>query len=197
MVIAFRVVYLSHDELVRGDAALERDEREVAVAHYRRAIRWFAPLSPYPVRAIDRLERLAELAELEGDASLALGCHRSIRAGLMAARSVYAPHGVSLDRANRNIARIVAHGPRPPMDAARDVASLEAEHLRMLESTRRPSLFFVVLALAGFGTWVLAAHAFATRAIDDDDRIVSRPARLYAAVFVTGFLLFVVGLRFA
>lgn len=196
-VIAFRVVYASASELALGDAALEREDREVAAAHYRRAVRWYAPLSPYPGRAIDRLERLAELAEREGDPAFALACHRSIRAGIMSTRSTYTPHGDALDRANRAIARLMTAGPRPPMDAARDRASLEAEHLRLLERTPRPSLFFVVLALLGFATWVSAAFAFGERAIDEDDRIIRRQALLVGAVFALGFVLFVVGLRFA
>jgi hypothetical protein len=196
-VVAFRVVYASIGELAQGDAALGHEDRDVAIAHYRRTIRWYAPLSPYPARAIDRLERLASLAETEGDVATALACHRSIRAGIMSTRSTYTPHAEALDRANRSIARIVATGPRPPMDAARDVASLEAEHLRLLRDVKRPSLPFVLLALLGFALWVGAAFTFGEHAIDQDDRIMKRPAFRIASVFALGFLLFAVGLRFA
>jgi hypothetical protein len=197
MVIAFRVVYASIGELALGDAALANEDREVAIAHYRRTIRWYAPFSPFPVRAINRLERLASLSETEGDAVMALACHRSIRAGIMSTRSTFTPHTEALDRANRNIARLMASGPRPPMDAARERASLEAEHLRLLRDVERPSLPLVVLALFGFVLWVGAAFTFGERAIDDDDRIIRRSALRIASVFALGFLLFVVGLRFA
>ena len=197
LVIAFRVVYASSTELSLGDTALARRDREVAVAHYRRAIRWYAPLSPHPSRAIERLERLATLSEQEGDVTLALACHRSIRAGILSTRSFYTPHASALERADRQIARLVASGPRPPMDAARDRASLEAEHLRMLRDVQQPSLPFAVLALLGFAVWVAAALAFGERAIDEHDRILSRPALRIGAVFALGMVAFVIGLRFA
>jgi hypothetical protein len=196
-VITFRVVYAGMNELSLGDSALARQDREVAIAHFRRSIRWYAPLAPHTARAIDRLERLAALAESEGDVTTALSCHRSIRAGILSTRSTYTPHADAVDRASRNIARLVASGPRPPMDAARDRGSLEAEHLRMLRDVKRPSLPFVLLAIAGFALWVSAAFLFGERAIDDDDRLIRKEAVRLFGFFALGFLFFVIGLRFA
>lgn len=196
-VVTVRVVVASRGELAAGDALVLRGELGQAVAHYRRAARWYAPLSPYPVRALESLELIAERAEAEGDTAGALSAWRAIRAAILATRSFYIPHEDRLAAADRRIAALMAAGPPPPIDAELTQREREAEYFELLERPLGPSIPWSIAALAGFVAWAGAAFAFSHRAIDSGDGLVPKEARRWAAVWALGFALFCVGLAFA
>jgi len=54
-----------------------------------------------------------------------------------------------------------------------------------------------LMALLGFGLWVGGAFTFASRGIDEDDRLVRPLALRWGLVVLAGFLLFSLGLAFA
>lgn len=194
---ALRVVTSSSAELDRGDAAYTRGEAEIAVMHYRRSARWYAPGSPYHVRAFDALEVIATEAEKRGDTELALSARRAVRAAILSARSFYTPERARLDRANAHIARLMAALPPPPMDAGKTRDALRREHLALLERDTAPSVPWTLVLLAGFVAWVGGAFAFTMRAIDADDRWIALEVKKWSAVIGVGFVLFVVGLLLA
>jgi hypothetical protein len=66
-----------------------------------------------------------------------------------------------------------------------------------LTETRRPSVLWSLVLIAGFLAWVFGAFAFAARAIDEEDRIVAGPARLWGTTVVIGFGLFFLGMALA
>lgn len=198
LLVAFtaRVVTSARAELAVGDSLREQDT-VAAVVHYRRAARFYAPLSPYHVEALDRLAKVGEAAERDGDAELALSAFRAIRSGILSARSVYLPEPARLAAANRRIADLMAAQPPPPMDAGKSRETLRAEHLALLEAIPGPHVGWTLVLLLGFFSWVTGAFMFTQRAIDPEDRLVPRQARLWGAVVLVGLCLFVVGLRLA
>ncbi len=196
-VVAVRVVTSSRSELSRADELRASGETRRAILHYRRAASWFAPGNPFVVDALASLERIGSAAEDEGDAELALLAYRSIRGAILTARSTYTPHRDRLARANARIAALMAAEDPPPMDAAKTQAELEAEHLALLEQSERPNVVWSLVLVFGFAVWVGGAFAFATRAIDDQDRIVSGAARLWGTTIIVGFGLFFLGMALA
>jgi hypothetical protein len=197
LLLAIRVVTASSAELQEAERLRERGDVDASIAHYRRAARWYAPGNPYAAEALDRLAVIAREAEQGGDRERALAAWRSVRGAILGARSFYVPHAERLAEADERIASLMAALPPPPIDAARSPEERRAAHLALLRETPRPSVVWGLLALVGLATWVAAAFAFLTRAIDEDDRLVARPARLWGTVWIVGFGLFVLGLALA
>jgi len=194
---AARVVTSAASELEAADALRARGELPAAVVHYRRAARWYAPASPYHVRALQRLGELGAAAEQDGELELALSAYRGIRAAILSTRSFYTPERARLQAANRRIADLMAAEPPPEMDAGKSRAALAAEHLKLLEADPGPSLLWTLVLLLGFGAWVGGALAFSLRAIDENDRLVRPQAMRWGALVALGLGLFVAGLLMA
>jgi hypothetical protein len=196
-VLAVRVVTSSEAELSRADELRRRGETEQAILHYRRAASWYAPGNPFVLDALSSLESIGNEAEDAGDVERALLAYRSIRGAILTARSTYTPHEDRLARANARIAALMAAEDPPPIDAGKTQAVLEAEHLELLERTKRPNVLWSLVLVLGFAVWVSGAFAFATRAIDEEDRIVSGAARLWGTTIIVGFGLFFLGMAMA
>lgn len=195
--ISVRVVTSAASELERGQALQASGDLEAAVVHYRRAARWYAPASPYHVRALTRLAAIGAQAEAKGDVQLALGAYRAIRGAIMAARSWYIPERDRLRAADERIATLMAAQPRPPMDEGKSEAQLRAEHLALLTADRDPSRGWTAVLLIGFFAWVAGAFALTFRAVDAQDRFVPRELWRWGSVVVLGFGLFVLGMSLA
>jgi len=185
-VLAVRVVTSSRAELARGEALEAEDDPDAAILAYRRAARLYAPGNPYVPAALARLATIGERAEQAGERERALAAYRSIRGGILAARSFYVPHGALLARADERIAALSSEGARDRREA-----------LRELRAPRGPHVGWTFLLLAGWLAWTAGAFAFARRALDEEDRLVPGPARLWGTVIVLGFGLFVIGMALA
>jgi hypothetical protein len=197
LLLAVRAVTASFGELGEANRLRARGEVEPAIAHYRRAARWYAPGNPYSAEALDHLAEIGLAAEEAGDPDLALAAWRSIRGAILGSRSFYVPHPERLEIADQHIATLMAGLPPPPIDAQRSPEERRATHLALLREVPRPALGWSVLALAGLAAWIIAAFAFVTRALDEDDRLVAPQARLWGTVWIAGFGLFVIGLALA
>jgi hypothetical protein len=196
-VVAVRVVLSSRAELLAGDARVAAGDPDAAIPHYRRAASWYAPLSPYPARALDALATIARGAEASGDRARALSAWRGVHAAIFSARGAYLPHDDALAVADRRIAALMASGDPPPIDAELSAAGRERAYLSLLERSPGPSRGASALALFGFCLWVYAAFAFGRRAIDADDRLVRPSALRFSALWAVGFSLFCLGLALA
>jgi hypothetical protein len=192
--VAVRVVLSARAELAQAEQALSNHDEDAAIVHLRRAARWYAPGSPYHVRALEQLAQLGRAAEQRGDVQGALSAYRSLRGAIMAARSLYVPERARLDAANRRIAALMASLPAPGVDRGKSRAQLEREHLALLRAIPGPNTFWSCVVLLGFACWVGAAFAFSARAIDADDRWVAREARRWGSLIALGFGLFVLGM---
>lgn len=197
LALAVRVIGSARTELAEAQELDGRGETARAVAHYRRAARWYAPFSPYPEQALARLAEIGSEAEADADTELALSAWRSIRAATLGARSFYVPHQARLHEADRHIAALMASLPPPPIDVRRTPEEREAADLALLEADSGPTPLPSLVALVGLGTWIAAAFLFATRAFGDDDKMIPREARRWAGVFALGLGLFALGLWLA
>jgi hypothetical protein len=196
-VLLFRVITSAKDELAAAEAQVAQADVDGAIVHYRRAARWYAPLSPYHVTALDRLSAIGVQAEADGDTERALSAYRAVRGSIMATRSFYIPERARLNAANARIAALMAELPPPGMDAGKSKAQIQQEHLALLSKEPGPSVGWTFVLLLGFFGWVSAAFAFSVRAIDEHDRWVLPEARKWGAVIVVGFAMFVLGMALA
>ena len=197
IVLGAKVAVAGRAELDEGLRAEAAGELDAAIAHHRRAVRWFLPVAPWADTALERLLAIGAAAEEDGDPALALSAYRSVRAGVMAGRSLWIPHGEVLRRADERIAQLMAAGDVPPSDARLDAEGREARYLELLEEDRDPALGWALLALLGFGLWIAGAYGVFTRALDRDDRFVETELRTWGTVFVLGFGCFALGLALA
>lgn len=188
-VLAVRVVTGARAELRRGDRLAAAQNVDGAILAYRRAARWYAPGNPYDEEALDKLAAIG--AETE-DPARSLAAWRAVRGAILSTRSFYVPHRDRLDRADEAIARRVTEAAaRSDRGAAR--ASVRAS----LAPPARPHLGWTLLLLVGWMAWTGGAFAFALRALDEEDRLVAKPARLIGTIVVVGFGMFVIGLALA
>jgi hypothetical protein len=92
---------------------------------------------------------------------------------------------------------LMAELPPPGIDAGKSKATIEREHLALLEAVPGPSVGWTCVLLCGFFCWVFAAFVFSVRAIDEHDRWVGVEARRWGALIVVGFTLFAIGMALA
>lgn len=192
-----RVASESRTELAAANAYHEEGQIALATEHYRRAIRWAFPLSPYTAEAIAALESLAERLEADGDAPGALSTWRSLSGGLAATRYLYSGSHPARENANDQIARLLATHQSTAVDANLSVEQLAADHRRLLSEEISPDPWWGALLLLGMSVWVGALAVMARRGFDSAGRFRWASARgpLWGA-FV-GFVSFALGLLFA
>ena len=191
-VLAVRIVGASNAELARGDELRARDDVDAAILAYRRAARWYAPGNPSSTDALDRLAAIALAAHEAGDLETSLAAWRALRGAIRSTRSLWVPHPDRLSRAETQIAILMAEraGPTERAETQRRARS-------QLELPPRPHLIWTVLLLAGWLAWTLGAFAFASWALDEEDRPRGRQAQLWGTVVVLGFGIFVIGMALA
>lgn len=189
-----RVVISARAELAEAEQLLAANDRDAAIVHLRRAARWYAPLSPYHVRALTRLAEIAQAAERAGEVELALSGYRAVRGAILATRSTYVPERARLEAANRRIAVLMSKQPPPGMDAGKSEQQLFEEHLALLTPIPGPDVFWSCVLLLGFVCWVASAFALSVRAIDEEDRWVRSELRRWGGMIALGFSLFVLGM---
>lgn len=193
-VVATRVVVSSHDDLVAGRTSLAGDDVDAAIVHFRRAARGYTPANPYCADALTQLMTIADASEREGEIDRALMAYRAARSAILATRSFYTPHTAVLDAANARIASLMAAEPAPAIDAGKSKEQLEREHLALLQQDTQPKLFWSLVLLCGFVTWVGAAFALASKGFETDGRFNAPVAKRYVVMIALGFAAFVIGL---
>jgi len=194
VLISARVVLSARAELHEAEQLLAANDREAAIVHLRRAARWYAPLSPYHVRALERLRALGRAAEQSGESELALSAYRALRGAILATRSTYVPERPQLEAANLRIAALMAKQDPPGMDAGKSEQQRYEEHLALLTPIPGPNVFWSCVLLFGFVSWVGAAFALSIRGLDSEERWVPRELRRWGSVIAVGFSLFVLGM---
>jgi hypothetical protein len=146
----------------------------------------YAPGNPYSRRA---LASLADAGRAGGPDALA--AWREARSAILATRSFYTPHRDLLEEANKNIAELSAAAEPASRGSAEERRAWHAARLAQDDS---PSVGWTLVALLGLGAWIAGAALFFVRAIDDKDRLRSRPAALYGLTVLVGLVLFFLGL---
>lgn len=192
-VIGLRAVFESRSDLLAGEAALREGHDLRALERFRRAMRWRAPLNPYPERAAESLRALAVDLEVRGRIDDALLAWRSIAGSAAATRVAFATSDRWRREAIAEIARLTAdqeagRGGEPSEEA---IAAAFASH----DVSPNPAGGF--LLLIGFAAWVGGLVATATRGFDADGRWNPGAARGPLVATVVGWIAFVTGLLLA
>jgi hypothetical protein len=192
-----RVASEAREELAAARAYRHDDRPDRAIEHYRRSIRWALPLSPYQAEAVSELESLAKELEAEGDTDLALLAWRSLSGGIAATRTLYSGSQPVREKANDQIARLLARDRSAGVDARLSVEQLAADHRRLLSDRRSPDPFWGLVLLSGMAVWVGALLLLARRGFDSTGRFHWATARGPVWGALLGFLSFALGLLFA
>ncbi len=195
-VMSARAVFEARAALAEASVALAAGDVDLAVVRLRSAARWYAPFNVYATRALVRLEQVGQRADALGEHDRALAAYRSIHAGIQATRGLYTPNRAALARADERIAALMAEEPPPKIDAQRSPEQRKADYLALLQA-KDPSPFGVLLALAGFLTWVGSAAVFVSWGVDAKGRVLRGTARRTAVFLLLGWIAFAVGLRIA
>lgn len=197
LAVAGRVIVGSAMELERGDEAMAGGDPEEARMHWRRAAGWYAPGNPYGVRALERLEQMAEEAAEAGATDEAVLAWRSIRSAILGARGLTTPHADRLARANERIATLMLQQEHAAMDSDRSDSELREAYATLLAAPPGPGVGGALLALLGFLLWVGGAFRMSQRAFDDEDRFDRRVGLRHLGVVGLGLALFALGLTIA
>lgn len=192
-----RVALESRKELAAGNAYRHEGRPGRAIEHYRRSIRWSFPLSPYRAEATSELKSLAGELEAEGDTDLALLAWRSLSGGIAATRTLYSGSQPVREKANDQIARLLARDRSAGVDARLSVEQLAADHRRLLSDRRSPDPFWGLVLLSGMAVWVGALLLLVRRGFDSTGRFHWATARGPVWGALLGFLSFALGLLFA
>jgi hypothetical protein len=126
------------------------DARDVygAAAAYEDAARCYAPGSPYPARAIDRLSIMAKGAEMRGELDLSAYLWEVVRRSIISTRHLWQPNGDALERAERAIVKLRAGAPS-------DTAETNPAFARTAPPRPKdPSPFASILVFAGLLAWI-------------------------------------------
>ena len=192
-----RVAFESRRDLAAADAYRAAARSELAIQHYRRAIRWAFPFSPYSAEAVSELASLANELEAEEDARGAILAWRSLAGGLAASRYLFLGPEPARENANEQIARLLAIERGAAIDTGLSDEQLAADHLRLLSQDISPDPFWGGLLLAGMAVWLGALVLMAQRGFDSAGRFHWASARgpLWGAL--VGFASFALGLLFA
>ena len=188
-VVGVRSIQTAHAELAAGRIDQSEGRSVRAIEHYRRAMRWTFPFSPYPDRAADALRELAVALEDQQDTQGALLAWRSIAGSSAATRSFWAGESPLRREAVEAIARLSGPSSEDPY-LARLAGSSKGF------STSVSARWGTALVL-GFAVWVGGLWLTASRGFDASGTLRWVRARRSLAIALTGFALFIVGMLFA
>lgn len=186
--IGTRVLLTSRAELRSGQEALESGETRAAVTHFRRAVRWYLPLSPYPMTALEELRDLALAAESNGDTPGALFAWRAIHEGLTSARSLGLPHGALRDEADQHIGALMAAS-----EGAQDATA--AEYATALSDGPGIHWLALLAIVFGFSGWVFALVRLSGHPTDTG-MAHTRTVLAWRVLATVGLVVFMLGLWF-
>ncbi len=141
-----RVVLSGEAEILASNTALDAGDAREAIVRARRAARWYAPGAPHVAVAYDRLFALAVASEKNRRDDLALLAWRGVRVSVIETRWLMSPRPEHLERANSEIARIMAKRPR----SAEPDARIRTEELQNLKRHEPPRTLWVALLASGF-----------------------------------------------
>ena len=150
------VVALATGRMIRDGGSRFDEGRRLADAHdvygaaaaFEDAARCYAPGSPYPAKAIDRLSIMAKGAEMRGDTELSLYLWEVVRRSILSTRHVWQPSGDALERAEHAIVKLRAK------DATDAAESNPAAARTAPPRPKDPSPFASILVFAGLLAWI-------------------------------------------
>lgn len=197
-IVAARCWWEARQELRLGQAALAAQDREEAIRHLGRALRWYTPGSEANRQAAELLFLVGREAEDAGETVLALAAYRELRGALFAIRTLWMPHSRWLQPANRRIAALMAgQGSRNGAGEEVGFAEREAEHLALLHRDRSPDPLLSLLVVLCFLAWVAAAFAAIQWGLDEAGHVDGRRMLACLAAGLPCFALWLVAMWLA
>ena len=183
-----RVVVSGEAEIEASNAALDGGDAREAIVRARRAAHWYAPGAPHVRVAYDRLIALAEASEQNRHDDLALLAWRGVRVSVIETRWLLSPHPEHLERADQEIARLMAKSPK----AAEPDERIRIEELAKLKRHEAPRTPWVVLLAVGFVVLAAGLFTWGRQVGGAGGRLVWRQAKLGAVLTVVGAALWLV-----
>ncbi|MEM7447655.1 MAG: hypothetical protein AAF355_05375 [Myxococcota bacterium] len=196
-VIGVRSLSSSRDDLLLAESYEVAGDLEAAALHYRRAIRWYLPGSPFAEKAVQRLVRLAREADRQEERLRALRLWRSLRAAILSIRSTYLPFPKRVRLANERIASLVAMSPESADARSSSYDQRLQLQRRQLSESIGPAAPALCVLLAGFLLWLCGLSWFAMHGLDESGRLKWRLAVRSVLVSLFGFTIFAVGMILA
>jgi len=154
LLIALATARMFRDGKTRFEAGLasaNAGEADLAAQAFEDSARSYAPGSPYPAKALDRLTIMARAAEMRGDQETARHLWEVVRRSVLSTRHVWQPNEDVLERAEGAIARLFAQARSERSEAQRDLVKGAPPR------TRDPSPFASILLFAGLLAWITGA----------------------------------------
>jgi hypothetical protein len=159
------IVGIATVRMIRDGGARFDEGRRLADAHdvygaaaaFEDAARCYAPGSPYPARALDRLALMAKGAEMRGEQELSLHLWEVVRRSVLSARHLWQPNRDALERAERAIAKPRARRAAEAVEAVPAAARTAPPRPRDPSPFGSILLFLGLLAWIGGSAWLFAA----------------------------------------
>ena len=197
-VLSVRVCLEAKREIESAQRLDQAGDFREAIDHYRRALRWWFPMSPFEADAVEGLSRIARTREQAGDVPSALLAWRSLLGGISSTRSFVSRTPAEAGRAKAEISRLLSQG-----KASEELrkAPTEAGGQRGGELGTTPPMapnpIWGALLLFGFALWLASLVALIRRGFDEAGRPHWLAARAPLFAALAGFCSFVLGLFFA
>ncbi len=107
ILLAGNTQYRQWSQLAKGEAAEKRGDLNQAMSGYEAAIHMYTPFSPLITTAAERLWRMAETAQQQGNRERALITYRTLRSSCYSAAWLLQPGEAWIVRCDQRIAMLL------------------------------------------------------------------------------------------
>ena len=190
LVMIMSRVYLGSAVEYRHGLESERNEKiDLAIAHYSRSIKWYAPMSPWGKWSLAALWDIGQKYWAEGDTETAIFAINTLRSAVYSARGPFTPFRGWIKRAD---SWLVSHVPEAHPE-------ITTERITEILS-REPSPNRLWSSMVGIGLigWILSVFAFIFTVLPGPDEKVKRGRAFFVGLLIVVFYgLWVIGLYLA
>ncbi len=189
LMIMSRVYLGSASEYNRAVAAEKDGKTALAIAHYGRSIRWYAPMSPWCKWSLAALWKIGVDSWAKGDSTTAELAMTTLRSSIYSARGPFTPFKGWIKKTD---AWLTSHVPEKHPEITGEELS------QILSRERPPDRFWSFLVGIGFVGWIIAVFAFIFSVLPaSGEKISIRRAVIIGTLVVVSYGLWIVGLYFA
>lgn len=186
VMIMSRVYLGSAVEYRRAVESERQDKIDLAIAHYGRSIKWYAPMSPWGKRSLAALWDIGEKYWADGDTDTAIFAMNTLRSAIYSARGPFTPFRGWIHRAD---VWLISHVPEAHPEISGDRI---AEVLGRESSPNRLWSFFVGIGLVG---WILSVFGFIFTVLPGpDEKVRSGRAVIIGSCVIAFYVLWIIGL---
>jgi hypothetical protein len=187
LVMIMARVYLGSAVEYKRAVESERQEKiDLAVAHYGRSIRWYAPMSPWGKRSLAALWDIGERAWAAGDAETAIFAINTLRSAIYSARGPFTPFRAWISRADT---WLVSHVPEVHPEISDDKLA------EVLGREQSPNRLWSFMVGVGFVGWILSVFAFIFTVLPGpNEKMINVRAILTGLSVIVFYCLWILGL---